>query len=157
MAEPNVIAMSRLFTDLVNTKVLFAPTRVPGKSTQKQMLGVYSVSLGDKPLVVSADLRLLGSFAGALTGLPDSAVTEHLAATSLDEVMRDAIHEVLNIASTVVTAKGRAVFRHMAAQAADIDLEARQVLNSPTLRHSYDVSIQGYQGGKFSILAPHYA
>jgi hypothetical protein len=58
-------------------------------------------------VVVKADLPLLGSLAGILVGLPDSAVKEHLAATPMEELLRDAVYELLHIASAVITTEGR--------------------------------------------------
>ena len=153
MAEPNVVAMSRLFTGLVNTKVDFAPARNTVPSTEKQMLGVYTVLPEGKALVVSADQRLLASLAGALCGLPDTAVAEHLKTTPLDELLRDAIHEILNVASTIVTSKGRAVFTQMASQAVDVSGEAAQLLKKAPYRYNFDTSVANYRGGKFSVFA----
>jgi hypothetical protein len=42
------------------------------------------------------DSPLLGSLVGVLVSLPDSAVKERLAVTPIEELLHDAIYEVLN-------------------------------------------------------------
>jgi hypothetical protein len=120
----------------------------------RQMYGIYALLPYEFAIVVKADLPLLGSLAGALVGLPDSAVKEHLRANPLEELMRDAICEVLNIASAAVTTEGRAVFKKLVADPAAIDGVAGKVFQKPDHRSYFTVSIDGYQGGRFTILSP---
>lgn len=152
MSEPTGYAMSQLFTQLVGREVKFA-TGSGAASKEKQMYGVYTVLPQDTAVVVQADLPLLGSFAGALVGLGDEAVRERIGTTPLDELLRDAIHEVLNIASTVVTNEGRGLFQKMATDPVYCDGAAAQLLAKPDRKTMFDVSMDGYTGGKFTILA----
>jgi len=89
-----------------------------------------------------------------MVGLPDSAVKEHLAVSPIEELLRDAIHEVLNIASTVVTNEGRPVFTRMVVDPALIDGAAGKLFKKPDRRTYFNVLVDGYQGGKFTIFAP---
>ena len=118
------------------------------------MYGIYRVLPGETAIVVKSDLPLLGSLAGVLVGLPDAAVKEHLAATPVEELLRDAIHEVLNITSAVITHEGRAVFVKMVADPILLDGEAGKVFKKPDHRSYFNVLVEGYQGGKFTIFAP---
>ena len=152
MSEPTGYAMTQLFSQLVGRDVKFA-TGSNGASKEKQMYGVYTVLPQETAVVVQADLRLLGSFAGALVGLGDEAVQERLAQTPIEELLRDAIHEVLNIASTVVTNEGRGIFQKMATDPVYCDGAAAQLLQKPDRKTVFDVSMDGYTGGKFTILA----
>jgi hypothetical protein len=120
----------------------------------RQMYGIYTLLPHETAIIVKADLPLLGSLAGALVGLPDSAVKEHLRTFPLEELLRDAICEVLNIASAAVTTEGRAVFKKLVADPAAIDGAAGQVFQRPDHRSYFTVSIEGYQGGRFTILSP---
>jgi hypothetical protein len=122
------------------------------------MYGIYTLlpqeaAVAEAAIVVKADLPLLGSFAGALVGLPDSAVKEHLRANPLEELLRDAICEVLNIASSAISNEGRAVFTKLVSNPAYIDGAAGDVLKNPYHRSYFVVSIDGYQGGRFSVLS----
>jgi hypothetical protein len=119
----------------------------------RQMYGIYTLLPHETAIIVKADLPLLGSFAGALVGLPDSAVKEHLRVTPLEELLRDAICEVLNIASAAVTSEGRAVFTKLAADPARIDGAAGKLLQKPDHKSYFTVSVDGYQGGRFTILS----
>src|ERR1700761_8398365 len=121
MAQPTPFALSKLLSELIGRKVTFAQTTVAPETKIKQMYGIYTVLPHETAIVVKADLPLLGSLGGVLVGLPDSTVKEHLAATPVEELLRDAIHEVLNISSTVVTNEGRAVFVKMTADPILID------------------------------------
>jgi hypothetical protein len=154
MSEPTPYALSKLFTELIGRKVTFTQTTAAAETKVKQMYGIYKVLPGETAIVVKSDLPLLGSLAGVLVGLPDSAVKEHLAATPVEELLRDAIHEVLNIASAVITHEGRAIFVKMVADPIFIDGEAGKVFKKPDHRSYFNVLVEGYQGGKFTIFAP---
>jgi hypothetical protein len=153
MSEPTPYALSKHLTDLIGRKVTFTQTVVSPETKVRQMYGIYTVLPHETAVIVKADLPLLGSLGGVLVGLPDSAVKEHLAATPVEELLRDAIHEVLNIISTVVTNEGRAVFLKMIADPILIDGAAGKVLKKPDRRSYFDVLVDGYQGGKFTILS----
>jgi hypothetical protein len=153
MSEPTPLSFSHLFTQLIGRKVTFAPTTIAPETKIKQMYGIYNVLPDETAIVVKADLPLLGSLAGIMVGLPDSAIKEHLGKSPIEELLRDAIHEVLNIASTVVTNEGRAVFTRMVADAALIDGTAGKLFKKPDRRTYFNVLVDGYQGGKFTIFA----
>src|ERR1700753_163827 len=121
MSEPTPLSLSHHFTNLVGRKVTFAPTTIAPETKIKQMYGIYNVLPHETAVVVKADLPLLGSLAGILVGLPDSAVKEHLAATPMEELLRDAGHELLNIASAAITTEGRGVFLKMVTDPTYID------------------------------------
>jgi hypothetical protein len=153
MAEPSAFLLSKCFTQLISRKVTFAITSPAMDSKIKQVYGIYSVLPSEVAIVVSADLLLLGSIGGALVGLPDAAVKEHLRATPMDELLRDAISEVLNIAAAAVTTDGRAVFKKMVSDPAYIDGPAEKVFKSPFRRNYFAVSVEGYQGGRLAIFS----
>ena len=154
MSEPTPFRLSRCFTQLLGRKVTFAQSTFALDAKIRQMYGIYTLLPHETAIVVKADLPLLGSFAGALVGLPDAAVKEHLRATPLEELMRDAICEALNIASAAVTTEGRAVFTKLVADPAYIDGAAGKVLKTPDHRSYFTVSIDGYQGGRLTVLSP---
>jgi hypothetical protein len=153
MSEPTPLSLSHHFTNLVGRKVTFAPTTIAPETKIKQMYGIYNVLPNETAIVVKADLPLLGSLAGVMVGLPDSAVKECLGKSPLEELLRDAIHEVLNVASTVVTNEGRAVFARMVTDTGLIDGAAGQLFKKPDRRTYFNVLVDGYQGGKFTIFA----
>jgi hypothetical protein len=153
MSEPTPFALSKLFSELIGRKVTFAQTTVATETKIKQMYCIYTVLPHETAVVVKSDLPLLGSLAGVLVGLPDSSVKEHLAKNPLEELLRDAIHEVLNIASAVITTEGRAVFIKMVADPILIDGAPGSVLKKPDHRSYFNVLVDGYQGGKFTIFA----
>jgi hypothetical protein len=153
MSEPTPYALSKLLSELIGRKVTFTQTTPAPETKIKQMYGIYTVLPHEHAIVVKSDLPLLGSLAGVLVGLPDSAVKEHLAVSPVEELLRDAIYEVLNISSAVITTEGRAVFIKMVADAALIDGAAGKVLRKPDHRSYFNVLVDGYQGGKFTIFA----
>jgi len=153
MSEPTPFALSKIFSELIGRKVTFVQTTAAPETKIKQMYGIYTVLPHETAIVVKSDLTLLGSLAGVLVGLPDSSVKEHLAVNPIEELLRDAIHEVLNIASAVITNEGRAVFVKMVADPILIDGNAGKVLKKPDHRSYFNVLVDGYQGGKFTIFS----
>jgi hypothetical protein len=153
MAEPTPYILSRCFSQLIGRKVTFAQTTFAVDMKVRQMYGIYNLLPHETAIVVKADLPLLGSLAGALVGLPDPAVKEHLRATPIEELLRDAMCEVLNIASAAVTTEGRAVFTKLVSDPARVDGAAGKLLQKPDHRSYFTVSVEGYQGGRFTILS----
>jgi hypothetical protein len=153
MPEPTPYGLSRHFSQLLGRKVAFVQTTAALDMKIKQMYGIYAVLPFDTAIVVKADLPLLGSFAGALVGLPDSVVKERLGKTPIEELLRDAIYEVLNIAAAELSGEGRAVFTKMVTDRAYIDGAAGKVLLKPDHRNYFNVTVDGYQGGKFTVFS----
>jgi hypothetical protein len=153
MAEPTTYSLSRRFSQLIGRKVTFSQTTFALDSKIKQMYGIYTVLPHGTFVIVKADLPLLGSFAGSLVGLPDNVVREHLAVSPIEELLRDAIYEVLNIASAAVASDGRPVFTKMVTDPAYIDGQAGKVFKKPDHRSYFNVLVENYQGGKFAILS----
>src|ERR1700759_5615853 len=149
MSEPTPLSLSHHFTNLVGRNVTFAPTTIAPETKVKQLYGIYTVLPHETAIVVKADLPLLGSLGGILVGLPDSAVKEHLATNPVEELLRDAIHEVLNISSTVVANEDRAVFVKMVTDPVLVDGAAGAALKKPDRKSYFNVLVDGYQGGKF--------
>lgn len=153
MSEPSAFLLSKAFSQLTGRKVAFVPGTILQESKMRQVYGIYTVMPHEVGIVVKADLLLLGSFAGALVGLPDAAVKEHLRVMPLEELMRDAILEVFNIAAATVTTEGRAVFVKMVSDPTYIDGPAEKAYKKPFRRNYFNVTIEGYQGGRFTILS----
>jgi hypothetical protein len=151
MAEAVHHRLARHFTTLLGRSTVFSETRPTADSKVRQVYAVYRVIPDEIPMVVKADLPLLGSFAGALVGLPDQEVTQHLAADPLEELMRDAIYEVLNITGSVIMIDHRAVLAAMVTDPKKIEGAAAILLTRPANRLEFNVTVNGYQGGKLAV------
>ncbi len=154
VAEPTPYVMNRHFSQLVGRDVTFTQLTRANAPKGKQIYGAYKVLPGSGARVVQADLCLLGSLAGALAGLPSDSIKDRLAEKQLDELLRDAIHEVLNVASTVVTVEARAVFEGMYMDPVYLPEEANKTMHAPVFRSYFSVAVAGYEGGGYSLFAP---
>jgi hypothetical protein len=153
MAEPTPFALSRRFTQLVGRTVTFVQKPATLDSRLNQIYGIYTVLPFETAVVVKADLRLLGSIAGALVGLPDPVVVDHLTANPMEELLRDAIYEVLNVAAASISTEGRAVFTNMVTNPTLIEGAAAETLKKPFRRSYFAVTVDGYKGGNFCIFS----
>jgi hypothetical protein len=154
MAEPSSNSIARLFTDLIGRNVSFSeqPQRIMANG--RQLYCVYLIRPMDSMRVIQADLSLLSSFAGALMGMSSETVKERVAEPKLDEALKDALNEVMNIASRVVSSENRAVFKGMYADSGSMPIDARSTLRDPCYSTHFSVKIDGYEGGSLSLLAP---
>lgn len=151
MAEPAPALLSRQFTGLINRKVSFAVAKPFGALNVDQAYGIYTVFPAQTTLVVRADLALFGSFAGALVGLPDGEVKSRLKVGLRDDLLGDAMNEVFNVSSAVLTLEGRAHFNQMATELVYVSAAACKTMDVATRRSCFNVEVEGYQGGKFAI------
>ena len=154
MSVPMQYALTHLLTDLVGRKVTFTPvTSGPGTKT-RQVYGIYQCLPNEEPLVVEADLPLLGSFAGTLVGLSDSEVQNRLVGPALEDLFADAIYEVLNVASSALSSEGRAVLSKMVTDTNGIKgTAAETIVGKPNHTVAFNVIIEGYRGGRFTVLS----
>lgn len=153
MESPNAYAMSKMFSQLTALQVSFTVKTKLLPTKAKPIYGVYHELPGDDTILLKADLPLLASLGGALVGLPDAAVKERIQSATLDETMRDAIHEVLNITSTLLSTPHRVIFKTMHTDAAYLNGPAQSILKSPVLVSHFEVSVPGYTGGGLSVMA----
>ena len=153
MAEPTPLALASLLTRLVGRDVAFAQLTRPVPSKSKQVYGVYTTVPGGAHRVVQADLPLLGSLAGALVGLPPESIRERLASSEVDEMLRDAIYEILNVTSAVISPDARSVFQNVYTDPLHLPDEAADILRQPLYRSYFNVTVQGYTGGAFFLFA----
>ncbi|MFP5229934.1 MAG: hypothetical protein ACLGXA_20150 [Acidobacteriota bacterium] len=145
--------LSRHFGTLIGRRVAFAAVRPTPESKAQQMWGVYTVSPDNAPMVVQADLPLLGSFAGALVGLPAQEVTGRLRGRPLDELLRDAIYEVLNIAGAVIMNEHHIALSAMTEEKKELQEGAAGLLAAAAIRSDFDVTIDGYPGGRLTVFS----
>ena len=105
-----------------------------------------------RPSLVKADLELLGALAGSLVGLPDEEVKRHLKCSPLEEVMRDSINEILNVASGVIASDCRVVLTSVAMNSNDVTGDAARLIASPAFKAEFEVLVQGQDEGRFVVL-----
>ncbi len=154
MPEASSSAMGKLFTDLIGHRVTFSEQQDPIISSARQIYCTYLIKPMDSTRVLKADQSLLTSFAGALIGLPLESIKERVAESKPNEALRDALHEVMNIASRIVSIEHRAVFKSMYPDSMSLPVDARKTLRAPCYSSYFNVKIDSYEGGAFSLFAP---
>lgn len=151
MPEPTAFALSKHLAGLINRRVDFKNASASPDNKTKKVHAVYTLHPQKKALVVTVDLPLLASMAGALVGLPDDEVKQRIPALPGDEVLSDAMQEVCNVASALVAHEGRAVLNGLVFQDVYLSKEAREAMTAPQHRAYFSVEVEGYAGGKMSI------
>jgi hypothetical protein len=89
-----------------------------------------------------------------LIGLSPEVIQERVEETTVDDSLKDALGEVMNIASRIVTLEHRGVFKGLYGDPSQMPPGARSTLRDPCYSSHYKVTIDGYEGGAFSLLAP---
>jgi hypothetical protein len=145
-------ALSRLLSDLTGRKVQVVEAGTKPASAQPATVGVFIVHPSGSTIVMKTDTLLLGALGGALAGLPEAIVKQQVAGT-LDETLRDAMHEVLNVTSSVLTTKGRAVLQQMVTEKPQADALTRDASERAHLRVRYNASLPGCPSGDIVIYA----
>ena len=153
MTEPKPYDISKLFSGLVGRDVSFAHTLHPAETKAKKIYGIYAEVLTNKAIVVKSDLPLLAILGGALLGLPGDTSLERATQTPMDEFMRDAIHELLNVGSSALSTDRRVTFTRFVMDSVLCDGDATDVLQKPDLKSSFNVSVDGQAHGTFTILS----
>ncbi len=152
MAEPKPLTIAQLFSSLTGRTVNFTQVLKAPVTKARQAYGTYLIKPADSMRVLQLDLPLLGSFGGSLLGIPSDTVKERLMSPTGDEPLRDAMHEVLNVASTIISIDHRAIFQSMFLDALPSTIS--ESLKNPAYRSYFNATVDGYEGGAFSILAP---
>lgn len=152
-AETMNYALTKLLSKLVARDVSFTIISSPAPTKARLLYGVYVVLPSERAMVVKAELATLALLGGALVGLPEDTAIERAQATPMDETMRDAIHEVLNVASTALSSEHRVVFRGMFLDPVYCQGEASDLLRSAPLTRSFHATVQGSSPGLFTVLS----
>jgi hypothetical protein len=154
MAEPKPLVIANLFTDLIGHTVNVTQVLRPPITNVKQVYGIYSIKPSESVRILQVDFPLLASLGGALLGLPSEEVREQLLSPELSGPLSDAVHETLNIASRIVSIDHRAVFQTMHIGIESLPNGMAETLKNPAFRSYFTITVQAYEAGAFSILAP---
>jgi hypothetical protein len=145
-------ALSQLFTELIGRKVQVVEAGGKPASTAPASIGVYMVHPGGSAIVIRIDTMLLGALGGALAGIPEALVREEIA-SGLGELLLDAMHEVLNVASSALGTGGRAVLSRMVTDRLQAEAAARAAFARAHVRARFSATISGYPGGDIALYA----
>lgn len=150
--DVSAFALTRLLSDLTGRKVQVAESDGETDARTPSCVGTYTVQPESSSIVIKIDTLLLGSLGGALAGLPEALVKQQVA-SSIDEMLRDAMHEVLNITSSALTTEGRAVLKSMMTEKQQVDAASREAFSRSHTRVYYSATISGYPGGNIALYA----
>ncbi len=149
MAEPTPLSLSQFFSELTGRHVNFALAVNPPASKSKLMYGAYHVLPDNAPLLLKISLKTLGLLGGSLLGLPEDTAIERAQEPTLNEPLRDAMHEVLNIMSTAIMHDKRIVFKSMARELSSLPPEVTKLEQTYTHKSAYKVT---FEGGNTEVL-----
>ena len=153
LKSPTVRSLSSLLSELTGLPVTCTPKPRFRPSHAKRVYGIYNELATDETILLRADLPLLASMAGSRTGLSSSLVADKIKTAPIDGDLRNAMHEVLNLTSTLLSGGHRVVLKSMCMDTAYLTGPARSVLNFHSNSTSFEVSVQGYTGGELSIFS----
>ncbi|MEZ2346835.1 hypothetical protein [Terriglobus sp. RCC_193] len=149
--DVSAFALSHLLSDLVGRKVQVVEADFEG-DTKASSVGTYAVQPEGSTIVMKIDTLLLGSLGGALAGLPEALVKQQVS-SGIDEMLRDAMHEILNVTSSALTTEGRAVLKSMMTEKPQVDAASREAFGRSHTRVYYSATISGYPGGSIALYA----
>lgn len=153
MAEPTAFAISRLLSDLTGQEVSASLVLKPSPSKLPQIYGIYSTAVTGDPMLVRADLRLLAMLGGALVGFPAETAIAHAEEKPMAESIRDAIHEVLNIASTFLSTNTRVVFKSMTLEPQFSESAVGELLANPLFKSAFNLSVGKQPAGLLTVMS----
>ena len=152
MAEPTPLSLSQFFSELTGRHVNFALAVNPPASKAKLLYGAYTVQPEGRPLLLKIAAKTLGLLGGSLLGMPEDTSIERAQETPLNDPLRDAMHEVLNIASTAIMDNNRVVFQSMARDLTSLPSKVGQLERNYTRRNAYKVTVDGAHTEVLTIL-----
>ena len=150
---PTAFTLAKLFSGLTGRDVSFSLVLSPPESKLPQIYGTYQVLPEKSPLVVKTDLALLAGMAGALLGFPYETALERAMEKPMGEIIRDAMHEVLNVASTGLSTGRRVTLSTMVQDTVFCNSDVLDLIQKPQLKTQFKVSIGNEAQGLFSVFS----
>lgn len=143
MAEATAFSLSTFFSELTGQHVSFAIATNAPFPKGEQMYGLYHVVADGSIMLLTAGLSSIALMGGALLGMPADLANERVRAAQVDEPLRDAMHEVLNISSTAFSPEERIVFKGMSRTVDAFSAEVKTLLQKSSRKSSYRVAVNG--------------
>lgn len=154
MPKGTAFDFGRILSDLTGKRVTVTQSSTPFESSKNKAYGVFDVFPERFPALLGADLPLLASLGGALMGMPDALIRSSLSDGEPNDALKDAMHEVLNILSSVLLSEGRPVLRAMELREQRGFLLFSEMTRRPTYQNKFSVTLPGYTGGEMVVITP---
>jgi hypothetical protein len=154
MADSTPFALSQMFTNLIDRHVAVMDASQRDATKCRKACAVYDVVDLGQQVFLQIDMDLLGSLGGVLAGMPDAVVKQNLKANPIEETLRDAMHELLNITAAVIPCEGRAVLKKMELDEAKGRALAKEFTSIPLIESRFAATVPNYTGGQIALFMP---
>ncbi len=151
--------LSEFFVDLLGKGAAASKARElkvkPGPDAPRVMVAVWEDKWGRVGAVCVAELMMAAVAGAALVLAPASVLPEVEQQGCLPDHLRENYHEVMNVLTTTIRTDSSpylklvGIFQH---PDEPLPQAVWDVLASPSSRRDFDLTVEGYGGGKLSIL-----
>jgi hypothetical protein len=154
LPKPNEV--SSLLAGLTGRSAQFKPAKPHafGKDFP-EVIALYRTDAGELGAAVACDIEFAASAGAALTMIPADVVKECADDGEMTERIRENAHEVLNVAASLFNQPG---FSHLVLSEVILNAETpetiAELIAKPGQRSDLEGAIEGYPGGRASILLP---
>jgi hypothetical protein len=154
LPKPNEV--SSLIAGLTGRSAQFKPAKphVFGKEFP-EVVAIYRTDTGVLGATLACDIEFAASAGAALTMIPADVVKECADEGEMTERLQENAHEVLNVAASLFNQPG---FDHLVLSEVVLNGQVPEpvsaLMSKPTSRTDIEGAIDGYPGGKCSILLP---
>ncbi len=154
LPKPNDVAS--LIAGLTGRSAQFKPAKPHafGKDFP-EVVAIYRTDTGTLGATLACDIEFAASAGAALTMIPADVVKECASDGEMTERLRENAHEVLNVAASLFNQPG---FDHLVLSEVVLNGQVPEPVSAlmakPVSRTDLEGAIDGYPGGKCSILLP---
>lgn len=152
---PQPAEIGSTLTDLLGRNVGIKRLPTAFKPAPRALVSIASYVEADTPVLLwICELGVAASLGAALSLIPSGIAQEQARKGTLDDNLRENLHEVMNVGASMLSSGGhRVVLKELHLPPAPIPQEFTAFLSRPAARLDIEVTIPGYEPGKMAVLA----
>lgn len=156
MQMPDEEDVAELFGGLVDAEVDVQPNSdKPLKSKRFAIIGEYQNDEGNPVLLMAADVALVNFLGSALVMLPKDEAENANKNGSISDEIKESFQEICNISSSLINDAGNSHVRFAnmyTAKDGNYATPVSDIINEPSARTDFTVTIPGYGSGRLALL-----
>jgi hypothetical protein len=154
---PDRLSTAELFETLTGKRLKIAATRAaPINPSHRDVMfaSLYHQDDGQPVAAIVVDLPLAVAVSGMLAGIPERVIMEDIRTGTIHESTVMNLHEVMNIAGSLLNSTGAPHLRLAETAKLDGELEGDllNLVNTDALRLDLRIDVPPYPSGRFAVL-----